>query len=41
MTPTRASNHWKFSRRKFPYLKNPSMLRFMETLATSHRRFER
>jgi hypothetical protein len=37
----RATSHWKFSSRKFPYLKKPSMLRFMHTLATSQRRFDR
>src|SRR5437588_544402 len=41
MIPMRASSHWKFSSRKFPYLKKPSMLRFMHTLATSQTRFDR
>src|SRR6185295_4730707 len=36
----RARSHWKFSSRKFPYLKNPSMLRFMQTLPINHARCE-
>src|SRR5438093_5079416 len=39
--PMRATSHWKFTSRKFPYLKNPSMLRFMQTLPTNQTRRER
>src|SRR5260370_338287 len=38
MIPMCASSHWKFWSKKFPYLKNPSMLRFMQTIATSQPR---
>ena len=37
MMPTCATSHLKFSNRKFPYLKKPSMLRFIQTLAISQR----